>query len=501
MFILIVGGIFMVGEKCGVFGAKCFDGSEAFVNLYWGLVAQNHRGHESYGFLTHSEGLRRYVDLGLVPRIERQEFLRWSILLPGNVGIAHVRYGTSGHRDVYAHLKDAQPIVVSRGRDRLGLAYNGNLVNIGWLKEFVANRNGRLKTTSDTELLSRYLIDNMDRGLMDSVRLCMENVEGAFSVVGLRSSGEFFAFRDPLGMRPLCLGQSRDGNIKAVSSETVGLDINDFKVVNEVEPGEALIFTKDGMERERLVRKGRRAFCGFEFSYFARPDSRINGKCVYSVREEFGRNLGRRYQDIVRDSDLIVSIPETADDAAYGLHEETGLRWERTLRRHRFVTHRAFIMESDMRSSTIDRKINVPDGGLKGKRVIVVEDSIVRGDTTKTVIAKLRKAGAEKVYMFVTFPRITHPCFYGIDMATFTELIGFYFDEQGIADAIGADAVCYQPLEDFMRATGMRKEDLCMACTTGCYPTDLAQRIADKVRSTINKPDRSRVYERLNLEV
>jgi amidophosphoribosyltransferase len=329
----------------------------------------------------------------------------------------------------------------------------------------------------------------------------MENVEGAFSVVGLRSSGEFFAFRDPLGMRPLCLGQSRDGNIKAVSSETVGLDINDFKVVNEVEPGEALIFTKDGMERERLVRKGRRAFCGFEFSYFARPDSRINGKCVYSVREEFGRNLGRRYQDIVRDSDLIVSIPETADDAAYGLHEETGLRWERTLRRHRFVTHRAFIMESDMRSSTIDRKINVPDGGLKGKRVIVVEDSIVRGDTTKTVIAKLREAGAEKVYMFVTFPRITHPCFYGIDMATFTELIGFYFDEQGIADAIGADAVCYQPLEDFMRATGMRKEDLCMACTTGCYPTDLAQRIADKVRSTINKPDRSRVYERLNLEV
>ena len=221
-------------------------------------MAQNHRGHESYGFLTHSEGLRRYVDLGLVPRIERQEFLRWNILLPGNVGIAHVRYGTSGHRNVYAHLRDAQPIVVSRGREKLGLAYNGNLVNIGWLKEFVASRNGRLKTTSDTELLSRYLLDNMDRGIMDSVRLCMENVEGAFSVVGLRSSGEFFAFRDPLGMRPLCLGQSRDGNIKAVSSETVGLDINDFQVINQVEPGEVLLFTKDGMERQRLVKDGRR---------------------------------------------------------------------------------------------------------------------------------------------------------------------------------------------------------------------------------------------------
>jgi len=491
----------MVGERCGVFGAKCFDGSDAFVNLYWGLVAQNHRGHESYGFLTHSEGLRRYVDLGLVPRIERQEFLRWNILLPGNVGIAHVRYGTSGHRDVYAHLKDAQPLVVSRGKEKLGVAYNGNLVNIGWLKEFVAKRNGRLKTTSDTELLSRYLIDNMDRGIMDSVRLCMENVEGAFSVVGLRSSGEFFAFRDPLGMRPLCLGRSRDGNIKAVSSETVGLDINDFQVINQVEPGEALIFTKDGMERQRLVKDRRRAFCGFEFSYFARPDSKINGKYVYEVREEFGRNLGRRYQDVVRNADLIISIPETADDAAYGLHEETGLRWERTLRRHRFVTHRAFILESDERTSTIDRKINVLDRGLKGKRVIVVEDSIVRGDTTRTIIKKLREVGAEKVYLFVTFPRITHPCFYGIDMATFTELIGFYFNEEGIAKEIGADAVCYQPLEDFVRATGMRKEDLCMACTTGSYPTELAQRIADKVRSTVDKSDRSRVYERPNLEV
>jgi len=491
----------MVGERCGVFGAKCFDGSDAFVNLYWGLVAQNHRGHESYGFLTHSEGLRRYVDLGLVPRIERQEFLRWNILLPGNVGIAHVRYGTSGHRDVYAHLKDAQPLVVSRGKEKLGVAYNGNLVNIGWLKEFVAKRNGRLKTTSDTELLSRYLIDNMDRGIMDSVRLCMENVEGAFSVVGLRSSGEFFAFRDPLGMRPLCLGRSRDGNIKAVSSETVGLDINDFQVINQVEPGEALIFTKDGMERQRLVKDRRRAFCGFEFSYFARPDSKINGKYVYEVREEFGRNLGRRYQYVVRNADLIISIPETADDAAYGLHEETGLRWERTLRRHRFVTHRAFILESDERTSTIDRKINVLDRGLKGKRVIVVEDSIVRGDTTRTIIKKLREVGAEKVYLFVTFPRITHPCFYGIDMATFTELIGFYFNEEGIAKEIGADAVCYQPLEDFVRATGMRKEDLCMACTTGSYPTELAQRIADKVRSTVDKSDRSRVYERPNLEV
>ena len=491
----------MVGEKCGVCGVRCYDNSEAFNFLYWGLIAQNHRGHESYGFLTHSEGFRRFVDLGLVPRIERGEFLRWSILLPGKVGVAHVRYGTSGNRDVYAHLKDAQPMVVSKGREKLGLGFNGNIVNIGWLKDLIIRSNRRLKTSSDTELLCRYIIDNMQKGVMDTIRNCMENVEGSYSVVGLTSKGELFAFRDPLGMRPLCYGQSRGGGIKAVSSETVGLNINSLDVIDEVQPGEALIMREDGVERERLVKDGRSAFCSFEFAYFARPDSMINGRHVYKIREQFGRNLGKRYRDIVEHCDLIISIPETADDAAYGLHEETGLRWERTLRRHRYVTHRAFILEDSERTTTIDRKINVVDGSLKGKNVIVVEDSIVRGDTTKTIIKKLKEGGAVKVYLFVTFPKISNPCFYGIDMATFTELIGFYFDEAGIAREIGADGVFYQPLADFIEATGMSGKDLCMACVTGNYPTELAQRIADKVRSTVNKDDHSRIYERHGLGV
>ena len=490
----------MLKEKCGVFGVRCLNDEGAFVPLYWGLVAQNHRGHESYGFLTYSEGLRRYVDLGLVPRIEKEELVRWNILLPGKVGIAHVRYGTSGHRDVYAHLKDAQPMVVSHNKSKLGIAFNGNLVNIGWLRDVVTKGPSKLKTTSDTELLCRYLSDNMEKGAMEAMGRCMQDIEGAFSVLGLMSNGDMFAFRDPLGIRPLCMGASRDRAVTAVSSETVGLNINGLDVLGDVEPGEAVLFSKGGLERQKLAKCNRRAFCGFEFSYFARPDSIINGKPIYKVREEFGRNLGRRFQDIVRKSDVIISIPETADDAAYGLHEETGLRWERMLRRHRYVTHRAFILESDERTTTIDRKINVIDDSLRGKSVIIVEDSIVRGDTTKTIIKKLRESGAKKVYMFVTFPRITHPCFYGIDMATFTELIGFYFDEQGIATEIGADAVCYQPMEDFIRATGMSREDLCMACTCGKYPTELAQKIADKVRSSVNS-DKNRVYEILNLEV
>ncbi|MGQ9759938.1 MAG: amidophosphoribosyltransferase [Candidatus Methanomethylicaceae archaeon] len=485
----------MLGEKCGVFAIKCSYDNDAFTKLYWGIVAQNHRGHESYGFLTFSESLRRYVDLGLVPRIERNEFLRWKILLPGNIGIAHVRYGTSGKRDLYSHLKDAQPIVAAKGRKKLGIAYNGNIVNVGWLKEEVMNKGTKLKTTSDTELLCKYLLEKSERGLIEGICACMENVEGAYSVVGLDGEGNMIAFRDPLGMRPMVYGDK--GQVKAISSESVGLDINNIRVIGEVEPGEALIFRGDSFERTRVVKKGRRAFCGFEFSYFARPDSLINSKFVYKVREELGRRLGRRYQEFVRKADLIISIPETSDDAAYGLHEETGIRWERMLRRHRFVTHRAFILDSNERVSTIDRKINVLNGNLQGKNVIVVEDSIVRGDTTKTVISKLREAGANRVYMFVTFPRITHPCFYGIDMATFSELIGFFYDEERIAREIGADAVCYQTLEDFVGATGMRREDLCMACTTGSYPTQLAQKIADRAKMRLGAMDSGRIYERL----
>jgi len=489
----------LLREKCGVFGARCNGGKEAFEYLYWGLVAQNHRGHESYGFLTYDNGLRRHTDLGLVPRIEKDEFSKWNAMLPGKAGIAHVRYGTSGLRDTYSHLRDAQPMVLTDRSEKLGLAYNGNLVNIGWLREMLIEKYGRMRTSSDTELLCGHLLSNIRKGVMDSILSCMEDIEGSYSVVALRSNGDFFAFRDPLGIRPLCMGESPGGGVQGISSETVGLDINGLDYTGEIEPGEAVLFGSDGtVQRERLMKCGRRAFCAFEYAYFSRPDSLLNGRYVYRVREDFGRNLGRRYQEIVRRCDLVVSIPETANDAAYGLHEETGLRWERIMRRHRYVTHRAFILESDERVSTIDRKINVIDGALKGKKVIVVEDSIVRGDTTKTIIKKLREYGAEEVYMFVTFPRITHPCLYGIDMATFTELIGFYYDEAGIAKQIGADAVCYQPLDDFVRATGMRREDLCMACVTGKYPTELAQRLTSEVRTSM-RSGTGRVYEAVSI--
>jgi amidophosphoribosyltransferase len=333
--------------------------------------------------------------------------------------------------------------------------------------------------------------------LASSVKSCMEELEGSFSLAGITQKGELFAFKDPYGIRPLCCGYSEDRKIWAVSSETVGLDINGFEFDFEIEPGELVIASEDGFVRERLVRCEKRALCAFEFAYFARPDSRLGDKFVYEVREEFGRNLGREYPETVRNTDVIISMPETGDDAAFGLHEQTGKRWERAARRHRYVTERAFILLPEERYTTIDRKINIIDHKINGKNVAVTDDSIVRGDTTKVVVNKLRKMGAKKVYLFITFPRIIGPCFYGIDMATYGELIGSRHEPEEIAKMVGADAVNYQSVNGLIKATGLSRNELCLGCITGKYPTPLAQKMADEMKIKFEKgiKETGRIYE------
>ena len=237
--------------------------------------------------------------------------------------------------------------------------------------------------------------------------------------------------------------------------------------------------------------------CAFEFAYFARPDSRLGNRYVYEVREAFGRNFAWEYPETTSKVDMILSMPETGNDAAFGYHELTGIRWERASRRHRYVAERAFILLSDERYATIDRKINIVDHKLTGKNVAVVDDSIVRGDTTKVVVKKLREMGANKVYLFITFPRIIGPCFYGVDMATYRELIGSQHDAEEIAEIVGADAVNYQSIDGLIKATGLNKEDLCLGCITGKYPTPLAQKLADEMKERFENgyTEKGRIYE------
>jgi len=487
-------------EACGVFGAYNMDGGPVISQLYWGLIAQNHRGHHSHGFLTFDNGFSLHHGLGLLPFVRDPITQNLFDKLQGSVGIGHVRYATSGRDDKSWLMKDVQPFIAGDVNIRIGLAYNGNIVNVAQLRKELQLEFGNFSTSSDVELISKKLLQGLKKGqdLSSSVETCMRDIEGAFSVVGLNQNGELFAFRDPLGIRPLCYGRSEDGKIFAVSSESVGLNINNLRYESEVRPGELLVWSKNGFRREQLVKPERRAFCSFEFAYFARPDSILNGgnKSVYKIREAFGKNLGAEDKDITKKIDVVISIPETGDDAAYGLHEQTGMPWERAIRKHRYVTDRAFITTQKEREMIIMKKLNVGNE-IRWKRVAVTEDSIVRGDTSRRTIKKMREAGAKEVHMYITFPRIVSPCFYGIDMSTFGELIGAKHDAAEIAKIIGADSVHYQSIENFIKATGLKRDELCLGCLTCQYPTPLAQKLADEMKVKFEKGEKEsgRIYE------
>jgi amidophosphoribosyltransferase len=438
-------------------------------------------------------------NLDLVPKIKSRDIPSWLERLPGSVGIGNVRYTTSGKCDDESLIRGTQPVTASEGNLKLALSFNGNIVSTADLKNEMTNNFSTFNYTCDSDIVCHKLLLGLKEGksLADAVHATMESLDGAFSVTGITGDGTFFAFKDPHGIKPLCAGHSQDEETFAFSSETVSLDMNSFERDFELNPGELVTVSKDGFKREQIIKNPRQAFCCFEYAYFARPDSRFDGKYVYEIREDFGRNIVREFPEISKDADIIMSVPETGDDPAMGVHEESGLRWERASRRHRYVTERAFILLNNERFSTIDKKINILGRKVDGKRVIVTEDSIVRGDTTKVIIEKLRKSGAKKVYVFVTFPRIIGPCFYGIDMSTYGQLIGSRNNAEGIAKIIGADAVCYQSLDALVKATGQTKDELCMACITGKYPTPLAQQMADEMKKKFLEgyQEKARIYE------
>jgi amidophosphoribosyltransferase len=387
----------------------------------------------------------------------------------------------------------------STDKIKLALSFNGNIVSTAHLKKEMQENFANFNYTCDSDIVCHKLLLGLKNGksLQEAVHDTMLALDGAFSVTGITGDGKFFAFKDPHGIKPLCAGHDPNGKTFAFSSETVSLDMNGFERDFELHPGELVTVSENGFTREQIIKNPCQAFCCFEYAYFARPDSRFNGKYVYEIREEYGRNIVKECPEISKDADIILSIPETGDDPAMGVHEESGLRWERASRRHRYVTERAFILLNNERFSTIDKKINILGNKVKDKRVIITEDSIVRGDTTKVIIEKLRKSGAKKVHVFVTFPRIIGPCFYGIDMSTYGQLVGSRNSPEQIAKIIGADTVCYQSIDAMVKATGQKCDELCMACITGHYPTPLAQQMADEMKKKFQEgyQEKARIYE------
>jgi amidophosphoribosyltransferase len=481
-------------EKCGVFGVYASD-QEAFPYLYWGMLAQNHRGHQSHGFATYDGRLEHYTGLGLIPPFKEPGVESRVRVLKGGVGIGNVRYTTSGSSDADALHRDAMPIL-ARGDERsLVLSFNGNIVNVRRIQDIT----GLDSSTSDTHALASLLVEEYERteSLPAAARRCMETVDGAYSLTGILDDGTLFALKDPLGIKPLCYGFSN--GVYAFSSESTGLAINGLEWQREVRPGELMIVRDGVISQLQVVPSRRQAFCAFEYAYFSRPDTRYNGRYVYQCRRGFGAALARVYREAAERCEIVVCLPESAIDAAYGFHVESGLPWEMALRRHRYVSQRAFITDGVDRQTVIYRKLNILAPMIVGRRVAVVDDSIVRGDTMRGNVKRLRDAGAREVHVFVTYPRIIGPCFYGIDMSSYGELIGARLKPEEIAREIGADSVNYLPIDEYIKETGMRPDQLCLGCITDKYPTPMADKLSQDMKEKLGQGavEKGRIYESL----
>jgi len=493
-----------ISEACGVFGAISTSGEDVFPYLYWGLLSLNHRGQQSYGFTTlHKDRFVKKEDLNLVPTDPR-EVQQLANSLKGSTGIANARYATSGRSGV-RHLQGGkQPLIVSSKERTISISYNGNIVNTNDLKPELRKKFGRFRTDADTEVLAKQILLSLESygGEYDrAISEVLERVEGAYSAMVLDSIDGFHAFRDVHGIRPYCFGR-KDG-LHAFASETPALDINGISDYDYVKPGELVSVSTKGIVKRRVLKRSRRALCAFEFAYFSRPDAILNGTKVpvYKIRESFARSLAKTYKEKISRDELILSMPETADDAAYGLHEATGISWERAVRKNRYVTRRAFISGKSERDDVIDKKMNIVSSLVRGKRLAVIEDSIVRGDTTRINVAKLRRAGAIGVDVYVTFPKISNPCLYGVDMSTYGELLGSTKSAEEISSWIGADSTNFQTVDGLVESIGISREELCLGCVTGKYPTPMAQRLVDETKQSFSKgrsEEGGRIYEAKN---
>ncbi len=468
-------------EDCGVVGIKSYKGENVVPAIYWALLTLNHRGQQSYGIVTYDKKFNVVKGLGLIADLDIERMSGWCVKLRASLGVGHVRYATSGSIDKRKLFEDAQPIIVAHEGRKVCIAYNGNIANVVPLRREIEEMGIEINGTSDAYVLAYELLLGIeDEGdLIEGVKRVLEKVDGAFSVVGITSEGEMFAFRDPHGIKPLIFGISEDEETVGIASENVALAVNGILKNRSIAPGELIVAEEDVNSYQ--LHNGTEALCAFEYAYFARPDSKLsNGKYVYEVRRELGRRLARRYHEVAQRVDIIVPVPQTAEDAAYGFHIETGKPIEPIIVRHRYLRHRAFIMTKREREAIVSHKYNILYDKVRGKRIALIDDSIVRGDTLKYIVHVLRRAGAKEIHVFSTFPKIISPCFYGIDMATFHELIGFNRDEEEIAKILGVDSVNYQTIRDFCEAVGTN--NLCLACVTGRYPTPYAQKIADEGR-------------------
>jgi amidophosphoribosyltransferase len=450
-------------DACGVFGAWA-PGEDVAKLAYYGLYALQHRGQEAAGIAA-SDGSNVvvYKNMGLVSQVFDEVTLN---SLTGHLAVGHCRYSTTGS----SNWENAQPSYRdARGGGGIALGHNGNLTNTAELAQIVRDRGadrGGLGATNDSDLITALLAADPDRSLEHAALDVLPRLRGAFSLVFM-DEHTLYAARDPQGVRPLVLGRLERGWV--VASETAALDIVGAQFVREVEPGELLVIDEHGL-RSQTFAEAQPKGCIFEYVYLARPDTTISGRSVQETRVEVGRRLAR---EAPVDADLVIPVPESGTPAAVGYAEASGIPYGQGLVKNSYVG-RTFIQPSQtIRQLGIRLKLNPLREVLRGKRVVVVDDSIVRGNTQRALVRMLREAGAIEVHVRISSPPVKWPCFYGIDFATRAELIASGLAVEDIRQSIGADSLAYVSLDELVAATTIAKDDLCRACFDGHYPIKL----------------------------
>jgi amidophosphoribosyltransferase len=448
---------------CGVFGIRSEERDVSRL-AYFGLFALQHRGQESAGIAVSDQGrLTVLRDMGLVAQVFNEQQLQ---ALPGEVAIGHTRYSTTGAN----RWANAQPLV-HHGRERtIALGHNGNLVNVEELREELEADGVRLGSGSDSEVIAA-LVARDPAPLEQAVAHAMARLEGAYSVTAL-SDGVLVAFRDPFGFRPLTIG--RLGEDWVVASESCALDLIGAEVVRDVRPGEVVRIDEGGLHAAQAVPSGRNALCIFEHVYFARPDSRVGGVEVHGARIRMGARLAT---EAPVDADLVIGIPDSGTPAAIGYSKESGIAFNEALIKNRYVARTFIQPDQEMREQGIRIKFN-PLNEVEGKRIVVVDDSIVRGNTMRQLVAMLLDAGAAEVHVRVSSPPVVSPCFYGIDMADEDELAAAHRSVEEMRAHIGATSLHYLSVEGMQAATELPEDAVCRACFTRDYPTRVPETAA-----------------------
>lgn len=466
-------------EECGVFGIYGDDAVSPSYACYNGLLALQHRGQESCGIAINDSGVvSQYKNMGLVSEVFNNEILD---SLKGQMAIAHVRYSTAGG----SVRENSQPLVMRYVKGTLAIAHNGNLTNAFEIRRELERRGAIFQTTIDSEAIA-YLIarERMAVGSVEeAVEKAVEQIEGAYSLL-VMSPKKMVAARDPNGFRPLCIGKI--GNSIVFASETCALDSVGAEFIRDVEPGEIIVVDENGM---RSIRKSSRknvkkSLCVFEYIYFARTDSIIDNISVYESRKEAGRILAREYPV---DADLVIGVPESGIDAAIGYSEESGIPYEKGIVKNGYIG-RTFIKPTQKeRAKSVRLKLNPIIPIVKGKRVVVIDDSIVRGTTCDRIVSMLRNAGAKEVHLRISSPMFLWPCFYGTDIPSRGELIAVKHTIDEICTLTGADTLGFLPADKLNDMLFNRNDGICTACFTGTYPTKIPEKMLDgKERGGVN---------------